>query len=209
VATIALFIALGGASYAAVKLPKNSVGTKQLKKNSVGTTKIKNESVTAEKVQKGTLTGAQINSSTLGTVPTAKKADTASTADMAERADTASIATSITSPEPWHYVGAPGEPQFQHDCKNSDPDQPVRFYIDHESVVHLEGRYDSCTGIGPFAFQLPAGYRPGSILQFFSPGSGLGTAILPTRDDNPSLSGGVGCGAKECFLAGLTFRAES
>ena len=34
-ATIAVFIALGGASYAATQLPKNSVGSKQLKKNAV------------------------------------------------------------------------------------------------------------------------------------------------------------------------------
>jgi hypothetical protein len=35
VATLALFIALGGASYAAIKLPKNSVGAKQLKRGAV------------------------------------------------------------------------------------------------------------------------------------------------------------------------------
>lgn len=34
-ATIAVFIALGGASYAATKLPKNSVGSKQIKANAV------------------------------------------------------------------------------------------------------------------------------------------------------------------------------
>jgi hypothetical protein len=34
-ATIAVFIALGGASYAAIRLPRNSVGTKQLKKGAV------------------------------------------------------------------------------------------------------------------------------------------------------------------------------
>jgi hypothetical protein len=39
-ATIAVFIALGGASYAAVKLPKNSVGTEQLKKGAVTATKL-------------------------------------------------------------------------------------------------------------------------------------------------------------------------
>jgi hypothetical protein len=64
-ATIAVFIALGGASYAATqKLPKNSVGTKQLKKNAV----------TGAKVKNGTLTGTQINASTLGTVPNAAQA---------------------------------------------------------------------------------------------------------------------------------------
>ena len=35
IATLALFAALGGSSYAALNLPKASVGAKQLKKNSV------------------------------------------------------------------------------------------------------------------------------------------------------------------------------
>lgn len=46
VATLALFIALGGVSYAAVNLPKNSVGAKQLKKNSVNSAKVRNGSLT-------------------------------------------------------------------------------------------------------------------------------------------------------------------
>jgi hypothetical protein len=41
VATLALFLALCGGSYAALELPKNSVGAKQLKKNSVTTAKVK------------------------------------------------------------------------------------------------------------------------------------------------------------------------
>ncbi len=35
ISLIALFVALGGTTYAATSLPKNSVGTKQLKKNAV------------------------------------------------------------------------------------------------------------------------------------------------------------------------------
>src|SRR5215475_4600191 len=95
VATLALFIALGGASYAAIKLPKNSVGAKQLKKNAVTTAKVKKEAITAAKVKKGTLTGTQINTATLGTVPTAQTAN------------------SIAAPEAFHEVGKPGEPGFQ------------------------------------------------------------------------------------------------
>jgi hypothetical protein len=45
-ATIALFVALGGVSYAAVNLPMNSVGSKQLKKNSVNSAKVRNGSLT-------------------------------------------------------------------------------------------------------------------------------------------------------------------
>ena len=52
-ATVALFIALGGASYAAIKLPKNSVGTKQLKKEAVSLSKIKASARSAMNGQKG------------------------------------------------------------------------------------------------------------------------------------------------------------
>jgi hypothetical protein len=42
VAYLALFIALGGTSYAAIKLPRNSVGSKQLRANAVTSGKVKN-----------------------------------------------------------------------------------------------------------------------------------------------------------------------
>jgi hypothetical protein len=45
VAYLALSVALGGTSYAAVNLPRNSVGTTQLKKNAVTSAKIKNRSI--------------------------------------------------------------------------------------------------------------------------------------------------------------------
>ena len=63
IAVIALFVALGGASYAAIKIPKNSVGTKQLKKNAVTSAKVKNRSLLAADFKAGQLpagaTGAQ------------------------------------------------------------------------------------------------------------------------------------------------------
>src|SRR3954454_9464120 len=48
IALIALFVALGGTGYAALKLPKNSVGTKQLKNNAVTGAKVKNGTLTAD-----------------------------------------------------------------------------------------------------------------------------------------------------------------
>ena len=54
-ATVAVFIALGGASYAAIKLPKNSVGTKQIKKNAVTSSKVKNGSLKANDFAAGQL----------------------------------------------------------------------------------------------------------------------------------------------------------
>ena len=49
-ATIAVFLALGGSAWA---LAKHSVGTKQLKKNAVSTKKIKNNAVTSAKIADG------------------------------------------------------------------------------------------------------------------------------------------------------------
>ena len=45
VSVMALFVALGGTSYAAVKLPKNSVGSSQIKTNGVGSSDVKNGSL--------------------------------------------------------------------------------------------------------------------------------------------------------------------
>jgi hypothetical protein len=80
VATLALFIALGGVSYAAVKLPANSVGEKQIKKNAVVGKKIKKNAITGDKIKPGTIKGTDISLDSLGKVPNAASADTAASA---------------------------------------------------------------------------------------------------------------------------------
>ena len=55
VACISLCVALGGTSYAAVKLPKNSVGSAQIKANSVTGAKVKNRSLRATDFANGQL----------------------------------------------------------------------------------------------------------------------------------------------------------
>ncbi|MEA2421652.1 MAG: hypothetical protein QOF55_751 [Thermoleophilaceae bacterium] len=55
VALIALFVALGGTGYAALKLPKNSVGSKQIKKNAVTSSKVANGSLLARDFKAGQL----------------------------------------------------------------------------------------------------------------------------------------------------------
>ena len=56
IATIALFVALGGTGYAAAKLPRNSVGTPQLKTNAVTSGKVKNGTLLAADFKSGELT---------------------------------------------------------------------------------------------------------------------------------------------------------
>ncbi len=56
VATVALFVALGGVSWAALKIPKDSVGSKQ----------IKNESVKANDLQQGSVGPGELQGNAVG-----------------------------------------------------------------------------------------------------------------------------------------------
>jgi hypothetical protein len=110
VALLALFVSLSGSAYAALNLPKNSVGTRQLKKGAVTTAKLHNGAITASKVARNSLTGTQINASTLGTVPSAQ---TAATASNAENAASATTAAELGGQPPSAYApsrlfGSPG-----------------------------------------------------------------------------------------------------
>ncbi len=197
VATLALFVAVGGASaFAASQLGKNSVGPKQLKKNAVTTAKIKKEAVTVGKVKKGTLTGTQINSSTLGTVPTAQTAN------------------GLAAPEAWHEVGAPGEPAFQFGWHNAPSTATVAFYKDQGGVVHLRGVAIDGAYEEPI-FQLPPGYRPRQNLSIAAAGEGgklTQLTVLGTEGIHVSAAN-VGTmypyEGKSVSLDGITFRAET
>jgi len=54
-ATLALIVALGGTSYAAIILPANSVGSRQLKKRAVTNSKLRANAVTSATVKNGSL----------------------------------------------------------------------------------------------------------------------------------------------------------
>lgn len=192
VATIALFIALGGASYAALNLPKNSVGTKQLKKNSVVGAKIKKNAVTGAKVKDQSLTGADIDLGKLGTVPSAQQAN------------------GLSRLEAVHLVGAAGEPGFENGSTNFGTEgpftyPPVGFYKDHDGIVHLEGAAKVDAGPGFVSvFTLPPGFRPA--------GAGLSRPFEILNELVTVVSGDGRVLAREkggAVFEGITFRAES
>ena len=99
VACIALAVALGGTSYAAIKLPTNSVGAKQLRKNAITAPKIRrnavtgakvlSNSITGAKVLNNSITGADVNEATVAQVPSAANASHATSADQATSASSA------------------------------------------------------------------------------------------------------------------------
>ena len=87
VAFIALLLAMGGASYAAVKLPARSVGARELKPRAVTRAAIKANAVDGSKVAADALTGADIKESTLASVPAATSAASSTHAAAAAALD--------------------------------------------------------------------------------------------------------------------------
>jgi hypothetical protein len=88
-ATIAVFVALGGASYAATTISGN-----KLIKGSVGAGKLRNGTLTSNQVKADGLTGSVIDESSLTVVPSAQTANSATTATTATTATSAGSADS-------------------------------------------------------------------------------------------------------------------
>ncbi|MDX6541989.1 MAG: hypothetical protein QOI71_3599 [Gaiellales bacterium] len=100
VASLALAVALGGTTYAATALPKNSVGTKQLKSGSVSALKLARGSVTSRHIKDHTIVAADLAKNAYpdlpGKVASAGHADSAGRADTAGHADTAGSVSGAT-----------------------------------------------------------------------------------------------------------------
>ena len=84
IAYVALFVALGGTSYAEIRLPANSVGPRQIKKNAVRSSDVKNSSLLATDFKAGQLPagprGAQGIPGPVGAIgPQGPKGDTGDT----------------------------------------------------------------------------------------------------------------------------------
>ena len=119
--------------------------------------------------------------------------------------------------EPWHEVGAPGEPGFQDNWHNLGGGfSTAAFYRDRAGVVHLKGVVDGGPSGGEWSvFTLPLGYRPvkDSIFEVSSQDSAVAGFVHGRVDvlgvQNIFLAGRVvpfGGGDIYMSLDGITFR---
>jgi hypothetical protein len=104
VSLLALFLALGGTTYAATSLPKNSVGTKQLKKNAVTSPKIKDGAVNVAKINTNGLTVPDALHAT--SADSATSATNATHATSADSASNAADASKLGGQLPSYYLPA-------------------------------------------------------------------------------------------------------
>jgi hypothetical protein len=182
-ATIAVFIALGGASYAAVKLPKNSIGTEQLKNGAVTETKL-------SKGARATLAG---DADSQGKEGTAGK-NVIALAPLPSKATETGVFAAATGSE----TAVSGQlttavVQFA---------QPLPAPLDSHHVVTLkqsESSADHCPGVGqaaPGFFCAYVGYELGA--SFFSPFEDPATGANGTGVDGANAfvkTTGTGTGA--------------
>jgi hypothetical protein len=152
VALLALFVALGGTSYAALK-----VSGRQIVNNSVGTKDLRNNDVRSKDIRDNSLTGADVNEAKLGTVPSAANATSA--ANAATLGGIAPGGFVQTPTEPTRLVGTPGNPDFGSGFANLGQGAPAGFFKDQFGVVHLQGDINPPGSAGTI-FTLPEGYRP-------------------------------------------------
>ena len=93
--SIALFVALGGVSYAATALPANSVGSTQLKDSAVTSSKIANSTITSQKLNADTIKALKGQTGDRGltglTGPQGVKGDTGATGPVGAKGDTGSV----------------------------------------------------------------------------------------------------------------------
>jgi hypothetical protein len=212
VALVALIAATGGTATA---LPgRNTVDRNDVKKNAIRSKAIKNGQVARADIADGAVTGAEIAD---GAVTGAEIADGAvGGADIAkggvsgaEIADGTVRASDLDPIEPYHTIGAPGEPQFfnggEGDCvwtsglENAPGTAPPGFAKDALGRVWLRGVLTATAGPGgdgvcnpndpneaedSLVFVLPPAYRPA----FFDI-SGLAHAIVIASDAGAALNG--------------------
>jgi hypothetical protein len=100
-ATLALILAIGGTSYAAVTINGKN---------------LKNRSVAGKKLKKNTVTGTEVRESKLGKVPNAQLADNAAHASQADNAATADTAAGATTAANASKLGSATPESYRVSC---------------------------------------------------------------------------------------------
>jgi hypothetical protein len=185
-ATIALFVALGGGAYASIMLPAGSVGTRQLKKNAVTAKKIKNGAVSTRKLANGAVTKAKLNVSGV-TVPNALHAAIADNAAHATGADSAAHATGADSAA--HATGADNADNAAHATRAGDADN-----ADKLGGVSPSG-FESAIPVGEWAGQVGVIANSSTAFVFAGPTTSMTTNATQTVVASGSAALGAGLNA--------------
>jgi hypothetical protein len=208
-ATLALFVALGGVGYAAVRLPRDSVGPKQIKEDAVKASELAPNSVDSFNVIDGAIAGNDILPNTIGGNQIAGGA--IGSAEIADGGVGAADLAAQQEPQtPELGECAPGV--------NWQPAalSPPSYWMDARQMVHMDGGVScaaSITSDGSI-FEMPFNFRPHpSVVRFAQLGNNLSFAQIAVVG-NPTTAGLVYDGGSDpsteqyIALDGITYRGE-
>ena len=184
IASLALFLALGGGAYAAFKLPKNSVGSKQIKGNAITSSKVKGGSLLKDDFKAGQLPAGPVGPGGMQG-PQGQKGDTGPSGPADGPAGGGLAGTypnpDIAPPEspipvkPGVYgdICNVGQPLGQF-CQGPDGYwqnyggfTPATYYKDRQGRVFLGGLVKPPSNSSDARiFRLPPGYRPAGEILF-------------------------------------------
>lgn len=99
ISMVALFVALGGVSYAAA-----TIGSAEIKNNSVRSKDVKNGDLRGKDLKANTIGGSRVLESSLGQVPSAANADNATKAQSADTAASAANADTLDGVDGSQYL---------------------------------------------------------------------------------------------------------
>lgn len=200
VSTLCLFVVLGGASYAASIVRKNSVTSKSVKNESLTGKDVKDGGLTGSDVMDDSLTGADVVESSLKAVPNAQHADSASTADRASTANSVNGKT----------IGCPnGTTAFMGGCMESattPTEPPDNWILAAQDCANRGGRLPTASELQVWVTDnpFPTSGEPGA-LEWSSDASTSGAVFTAVLIYNgPSLANediGAILGPSRCMLS--------
>jgi hypothetical protein len=156
-ATIAVFLALGGVSYAAFKLPKNSVGAKQIKRGAVNGAKVKLSTIPAAAIRGGVYTKDESNGRYLGGTIVVNK--TVSGPIGANEFKTGKV----ECPAGYQAIGGGVDPE---NVLNAKVSVSAPLIEGEEPELKPDGQYGPANGwFGAISTQGAAASTPGLVLQ--------------------------------------------
>jgi hypothetical protein len=176
VSLIALFVSIGGVGYAAA-----TIGTNDIANRAVTAKKLHKNAVTTPKIKAGAVNGAKVEDHSL-------------------------TGADIRRPEPYHEIGASGEPPFKNGAHNfGDGFSTAGFFVDREGIVHLKGTVTATEDT--VIFNLPPGYRPNQEL-FISTIATVSPARLFIHPNGDVEVGGAVPTTANYALDSVTFRSR-